>query len=57
MGIKVIQANLISETNLVRHDPLKLSRTIVKLIYDLQSKKTKVWDRFLIKDNELKLSK
>jgi uncharacterized cofD-like protein len=36
LGVKVVRADLISETNLVRHDPAKLSKAIISLIHDLQ---------------------
>ncbi|EAX46509.1 protein of unknown function UPF0052 and CofD [Thermosinus carboxydivorans Nor1] len=53
MGVKVIGANLISETNLVRHDPVKLSRTIVDLVYKLKStsERMKLLDYYLIAEN------
>ncbi|MDR1702585.1 MAG: YvcK family protein [Sporomusaceae bacterium] len=35
LGVTVIEADLISETNLVRHDPIKLSKSIIALINDL----------------------
>ncbi|MDL2280730.1 YvcK family protein [Selenomonadales bacterium OttesenSCG-928-I06] len=36
LGVKVIKADLISETNLVRHDPLKLYQALISLIYELK---------------------
>jgi uncharacterized cofD-like protein len=50
LGVKVIPANLISETNLVRHDPVKLSRTIMSMVYKLKtnSEKMKLLDYYLI---------
>lgn len=53
MGIKVVKANLISETNLVRHDPVKLSRTIIAMIYKLKanSERMRLLDYYLIGEN------
>lgn len=53
LGIKVIKANLISETNLVRHDPLKLSRTIMGMVYKLRSSSTRMrlLDYYLIAEH------
>ncbi|BBB91757.1 MAG TPA: YvcK family protein [Methylomusa anaerophila] len=50
LGVKIVQANLISETNLVRHDPIRLSRTIIKLVYDLKvnSDRMRLLDYYLI---------
>ena len=47
------KANIINETNLVRHDPVKLSRTIMKMVYDLKSnsERMKLLDYYLINDN------
>ena len=36
LGVKVIEADLISQTNLARHDPQKLSQMIVSMISDYQ---------------------
>lgn len=53
MGLKVVEANLISETNLVRHDPVKLSRTIMTMVYQLKSssERMKLLDYYLIGEN------
>lgn len=53
MGIKAIKADVISETNWVRHDPLKLSRTIVSMIYKLKtnSERMRLLDYYLIAEN------
>ena len=53
MGIKVFQADVISETDWVRHDPLKLSRTIVSMIYKLKtnSERMRLLDYYLIAEN------
>jgi len=50
LGVKVVEANLISETNWVRHDPLKLSRTIISMVYKLKanSERMKLLDYYLI---------
>lgn len=56
-GIKVEAANIISETNLVRHDPVKLSRTIISMVYNLKasSERMRLLDYYLIADNIKKL--
>lgn len=53
LGVKIVKANLISETNLVRHDPVKLSRTIMSLVYSLKanSERMKLLDYYLIAEN------
>ena len=53
LGVQVVEANLISETNLVRHDPLKLSRTILTMVYQLKSssERMKLLDYYLIGEN------
>ena len=53
LGVKLVKANIINETNLVRHDPVKLSRTIMKMVYDLKSnsERMKLLDYYLINDN------
>lgn len=53
LGVKIIKANIINETNLVRHDPVKLSRAIMKMVYDLKSnsERMKLLDYYLINDN------
>jgi len=53
MDIKVFSADVISETNQVRHDPLKLSRTIVSMIYKLKanSERMRLLDYYLIAEN------
>lgn len=38
MGVKPIKASLISQTNLVRHDPVRLSDRIMKLVMDANVK-------------------
>jgi len=53
MGIKVVKTDVVSETNWVRHDPLKLSRTIVSMIYKLKtnSERMRLLDYYLIGEN------
>ncbi|QJW47404.1 YvcK family protein [bacterium BFN5] len=53
MAVKVVEANIISETNLVRHDPVKLSRTIIAMVYDLKanSERMRLLDYYLIAEN------
>jgi len=57
LGIKVVKANLISETNLVRHDPGRLSRTLMTLIYDLKlnSDRMRLLDYYIMGENIKKL--
>lgn len=53
LGVKTVRANLISETNLVRHDPLQLSRTIIAMVYKLKanSERMKLLDYYLIAEH------
>eukprot|EP00825_Cyclidium_porcatum_P008532 TRINITY_DN14253_c0_g2_i1.p1 TRINITY_DN14253_c0_g2~~TRINITY_DN14253_c0_g2_i1.p1 ORF type:complete len:229 (+),score=30.22 TRINITY_DN14253_c0_g2_i1:96-782(+) len=53
MGIKVVKAKLISGTNLVRHDPIRLSRTIMSMVYKLKynSEHIKLLDYYLISES------
>ncbi|MBP2645017.1 MAG: gluconeosis factor [Firmicutes bacterium] len=53
LGVKVSKANLISETNLVRHDPLKLSRAIMAMVYKLKvcSDRMRLLDYYLIAEH------
>ncbi|AIF53590.1 YvcK family protein [Pelosinus sp. UFO1] len=59
MGIKAVMADVISETNWVRHDPLKLSRTIVSMIYKLKanSERMRLLDYYLIAESIKDLKK
>jgi len=53
LGVKVVKANIISQTNLVRHDPLKLSRTIMDMVYKLKatSERMTLLDYYLIAEH------
>ncbi|MBP2655255.1 MAG: gluconeosis factor [Firmicutes bacterium] len=53
LGVKAVKANVISETNLVRHDPLKLSRTIMGMVYKLKasSERMRLLDYYLIAEH------
>lgn len=53
LGVKAVKANLINETNWVRHDPLKLSRTIMSMVYRLKanSERMKLLDYYLIAEH------
>ena len=53
LGVKAVKANLINETNWVRHDPLKLSRTIMAMVYRLKanSERMKLLDYYLIAEH------
>ncbi len=57
LGIKVVKANLISETNLVRHDPARLSRTVMSLVYDLKlnSDRMRLLDYYIMGESIKKL--
>jgi uncharacterized cofD-like protein len=57
LGIKVVKANLISETNLVRHDPARLSRTIMSMVYDLRinSDRMRLLDYYIMSESIKKL--
>ena len=57
MGVKVVKANLISETNLVRHDPARLSRTIMSMVYDLKinSDRMRLLDYYIMAESIKKL--
>lgn len=57
LGVRVVEANLISETNLVRHDPVKLSRTIMSMVYKLKAnpERMKLLDYYLISEHLKKL--
>jgi uncharacterized cofD-like protein len=53
LGAKVMKANLISETILVRHDPVKLSRMIMAMVFRLKasSERMKLLDYYLISEH------
>lgn len=53
LGVKAVKANLISETNWVRHDPVKLSRTIMSMVYKLKasSERMRLLDYYLIAEH------
>ncbi len=57
LGVKVVKANLISETNLVRHDPARLSRTIMSMVYDLRinSDRMRLLDYYIMSESIKKL--
>jgi len=50
MGIHVVRERLISESNLIRHDPHKLSRAIIKMILKLRanSERMRILDYYLL---------
>jgi uncharacterized cofD-like protein len=52
LGVKVIEANLISEENLVRHEPVQLAKTLIALIYRLRlsGKGSRLLDYYFVKD-------
>ena len=57
MGVNVVEADLISQTNLVRHDSVKLSRTIMNMVYNLKSnsERMKLLDYYLLGENSKEL--
>ena len=58
-GINVIEANLISEEDLVRHDSVKLAQTLIALMYRLRlsNKGIKLFDYYFTKDSMRKVKK
>lgn len=58
-GANVIEANIISEVDLVRHDPIKLAQTLIALMYRLRlsNKGIKVFDYYFAKDSIRKVKK
>ena len=59
MDINVIEANLISAENLVRHEPIKLAKVIIGLIYrlHLNGRGLKLLDYYFVKEKMRKLQK
>ncbi len=59
LGARVIEANLISIQNLVRHEPVQLANAIFSIIYSLKlsGHRFKVFDYFLAKENLHKIKK
>lgn len=49
LGVKTIRADIVNETNLVRHDPEKLAQVIAQSIYALkvQSERMNFWEYYL----------
>lgn len=52
LGVKAFRADVISESDVVRHDPLKLCRTLVSMIYRLRphAEHMALLDHYLIAD-------
>ena len=50
LGVQAVRANLISETNWVRHDPVRLARTILAMVYQLKDnpKRLTLFDYYMI---------
>lgn len=50
LGVRFVKADIINETNVVRHDPIKLSRNIMKMVYGLKSnaESMRILDYYLI---------
>ena len=50
LGVKAINRRVISEVNVVRHDPLRLSRAILKMVYNHKphSERVKFLDYYLL---------
>jgi uncharacterized cofD-like protein len=59
MGASVIEANLISEENLVRHEPVQLAKTLIALMYrlHLSGKGSRLLDYYFVKDSLRKVKK
>lgn len=59
MGASVIEANLISEENLVRHEPVRLAQTLIALMYRLRisGKGWKLLDYYFVRDSMRKVKK
>lgn len=57
--LKVVEANLISEENLVRHEPIKLSKTLIGMMYRLKMPRSgvKLFDYYMVKDSIRRLRK
>lgn len=49
LGIKVVPANLLSQNDLIRHNPRRLARTLIRLIYDLKNDNN-IFEYFFIKN-------
>lgn len=52
LGIGFVKADIISETEVIHHDPVKLSRNVMKMVYAL--KENAGMKDYYIKDNKLK---
>lgn len=52
LGIEVIQANMVSQNDLIRHNPSRLARTLIRLIYNLHiaSPMNSLFEYFFIKN-------
>jgi uncharacterized cofD-like protein len=52
MGASIIEANLISEENLVRHEPVQLAKTLIALTYRLRlsGKGSRLLDYYFVKE-------
>lgn len=37
LGVQCVKADIINQSNVIRHDPIKLSRNIMKMVYGLKS--------------------
>lgn len=59
MGITVVPASLISKNDLVRHDPRKLARVLIALIYRLRlfGRGMQFFDYFFMREGMRKISK
>lgn len=52
LGVRAVKANIINETDLVRHDPEKLSRTIMDMVFKLggKSERVRLLDYYLMEE-------
>ena len=51
LGIGFVKADIINETDLIRHDPDKLSRSVMKMVYHLQPSALGAYE---LKDHQMK---
>jgi 2-phospho-L-lactate transferase/gluconeogenesis factor (CofD/UPF0052 family) len=51
LGVGFVKADIINETDVIRHDPDKLSRSVMKMVYHLQPSALGPYD---MKDHQMK---
>ncbi len=59
LGLSVVEANLISEENLVRHQPVQLAKTLMALVYRLRlsGNRFKIMDYYFVRDSMRRIRK